>query len=64
MDKMEITIEEDGTISINVDEISPTKHVSAEKFLADLQQLMGGEVKVTKLPHTHSHARTGQKVGH
>ena len=52
-DIFEIVIEEDGTISLKTDEISPLNHRSADEFLKHLNELVGGEVKATKLPHSH-----------
>lgn len=52
-DTFEIIIEEDGTISLKTDAISPVNHKSADEFLKHLNELVGGEVKTAKLPHGH-----------
>lgn len=60
---MKLTILEDGELEIETDEISPTVHKNADEFLKFLGELMGGEVKTTKLPHQHKRTQTTVKVG-
>ena len=48
MDKIQYTIESDGTVSITTDAISGTNHLSADKILKRLFDMMGGEVNVRK----------------
>lgn len=54
-DKIEFTVEEDGTITTKTDEVSPVNHKSADDLLRFCRELAGGAVKETKLPHGHSH---------
>lgn len=60
---MKIVIEEDGQISIETDEISPTLHKSAEEFLRMCKELAGGTVVEKKLPHSHGSVKNTIKVG-
>jgi hypothetical protein len=55
-DAIEFEILQDGTISIKTDQISGTNHVSADKLLRELFDMVGGEVKTRK--------RTRLEVGH
>jgi len=55
-DVIDFVIESDGTISITTDQISGTNHVSADKLLKELFDMVGGEVKTRK--------RTRLEVGH
>ena len=67
-DQINYTIEEDGTISIKTDKISPTNHVAADQLLGLIRKLAGGTSKQTRrldVPidisghthdgHTHTH---------
>ncbi len=66
-DNIRIEILADGTIRIETDGISPANHVSADEFLAYLEELTGGGRKRRKrertsmvhkhggLKHTHNH---------
>jgi len=57
MDKIKFSILEDGTISIETDEISGENHVSADELLKQLAEVMGGPVQ-TKHKQGHSHAHS------
>jgi hypothetical protein len=67
MDAIDIRIEEDGTISMKTSAISATNHLSADKLLEDLEQMIGGPVIKIHDPdakqhahiHTHEHAHAG-----
>jgi hypothetical protein len=47
-DNIHFEILEDGTISVTTDGISGTNHLSADKLLAQLGELMGGAVSIKK----------------
>jgi hypothetical protein len=47
----DVIIEEDGTFSINTDEIAETEHKAAEEFLEMLTNMAGGERKDTPKEH-------------
>lgn len=67
MDTMTFEILEDGTLIVKTSEISPGNHMSADKLLAEMEQLMGGQTTKQKNPdahgrqHTHQQATTGRK---
>jgi len=42
--KFKIEIHEDGSIQIDSEEFSESKHLYADDFLSELENLMGGEV--------------------
>ena len=50
-DRLDITITESGLIRIDTGAISGINHASADKFLALLQELCGGEQ--TRVSHAH-----------
>lgn len=54
MDKINIEILDDGTISIKTDEISAEKHLSADEFIRMLNNLAGGEVRKTPIKKGYS----------
>ena len=54
-DIINVEILEDGTISYQTDKISGTNHVSADSFLQELQEAIGGKVVVTPIPHKEAH---------
>lgn len=54
MDKMQIQVLDDGTISVKTDEISKEKHISADEFISMINNLMGGEVKKTPTKKSYS----------
>lgn len=66
MDRLDLTITESGLIRINTGSISGVNHASADKFLALLAELCGGEQ--TKVSHAHVHhgqaAHVHQEGGH
>ena len=66
MDAIDIRIEEDGTISMKTSLISDTNHMSADKLLADLEELIGGVVTKVHDPdakgHAHVHTHEHEKA--
>ena len=59
-DIINIQIEDDGTVSFNTDKISAMNHVSADEFLKECEDMLGGTVQKTKKTdhvhvHTHDH---------
>lgn len=61
MDKVQITILEDGTIKMETDKVSAPNHMNAEAFLRDIVRLAGGESsrkgKHGKIEHSHGHGQ-------
>jgi hypothetical protein len=57
MDKVKITILEDGTIKTETDAVSMPNHSNAEKFLLEIGRLAGGDIeRKAKTGHAqHSH---------
>jgi hypothetical protein len=66
-DVIEAKIEADGTISFTTDKVSKENHQSADQFINETFEAIGGEKKVVKRPHGsqqhHSHIHQGVKVG-
>jgi hypothetical protein len=60
-DNIQYEILADGTISITTDQVSATNHVSADKLLAELFDVVGGTVTAEKRSrlaggmHVHMH---------
>ena len=52
---MRIRVLEDGSVKIETDTISPASHVRAERFLAEVQKLLGGETTRVRKGHAHHH---------
>jgi len=63
-DTMSIKIEDDGTISIKTDAISPANHKSADDFLDTLEDMCGGGRDTEKRKQKHVHIHKGQKIVH
>lgn len=63
-DKIDITIEEDGTVTVETDGISDQNHMSADEFLRDVEKLVGGERVTKKKRHVHRHVVGGLRVKH
>jgi len=65
MDAIKYEILEDGTITTDNNQISGKNHQSADELLADLADLLGGEVDVKKKQgHAHSHSHSHAHGGH
>lgn len=65
MDRITITILEDGTIKTETDEVSNGNHQSAEGFLRDVGKLAGGIIeRKKKAGHTHTHSHNGVEHSH
>ena len=62
-DGIRYEILKDGTIRWETDSISSANHTSAERFLAEVGRLLGGEEKIErKTAHSHSHQEQGHKA--
>ncbi len=59
MDQMQITVLEDGNLKIEMDQISPQNHMTAEAFLRNVAQACGGpserKQKQGMIGHAHQH---------
>lgn len=55
MDKMKITVLDDGTIKVETDAVSGPNHMSAEAFLRQMSMEAGGEVNIARSGHGHHH---------
>ena len=53
MDNINVTILEDGTIKVETDEVGQANHMNAEKFLAFMARLAGGQTETIRKPHSH-----------
>lgn len=62
-DEMQVEFLPDGRVKVETDEISSTNHTTAEKFIAELGRLMGGDVvrtrKTAKVVQGHTHIHIG-----
>lgn len=55
-DSFRVKVEEDGTTSFETGSFSSAIHLSADKFLRSMQQLLGGTTtKQKSLAHHHHH---------
>ena len=64
-DTWEVEVLEDGRLKITTGPTSPAIHTTAEKFLADINATMGGEVTRQRRAGAHGHDHdhgTGQHV--
>lgn len=59
MDKVRITILDDGTIKVDTDKVSMPNHMNAEQFLRNMFTLAGGAVTRT-IKHGLAHAGVRQ----
>ena len=60
MDKIKITILEDGTIKVDSDRVSMPNHMNAEQFLRNMFTLAGGTITRTfkrGLAHLQAHGQ-------
>jgi hypothetical protein len=48
MDKIELEILEDGTVSISTDKISDKNHANADELLEQLEKMLGGKTLIKK----------------
>lgn len=66
--EMRCKIEEDGTITVETDQIAGQHHISADELLRFVREKMGGEHKVEKrrqgVTHHHEHEHAGHGHGH
>jgi len=66
-DKIKWEILEDGTVSIETDQISGQNHLSADELLESLADMLGGPVKIKERKghiHKHRHAQHEQLHRH
>ena len=54
-DKFRIRLEDDGTITVVTDRISPEQHFSAEEFIKWSAQQVGGAWEQQKRSEAHTH---------
>lgn len=54
MDKMNIKILDDGTISVKTKEISKEEHISADEFLELIKKLSGGKAESIPVKKSYS----------
>lgn len=63
MDNIELEILEDGTITTRIGgAVSDANHLSADKFLRQVETLAGGETSREKIAKGHTHANQGAHV--
>ena len=63
MDKIEMEILEDGTLSIKTSDISQINHISADALLDELEDIVGSKRQTEKRPHTFWKNRIVQRGG-
>jgi hypothetical protein len=59
MDKLKITILQDGTIRVETDEVGQANHLSADKFLQAMARMAGGETTTERKGKGHVHQHGG-----
>jgi hypothetical protein len=62
MDNIQIEVLEDGTISVTTDQVSGANHMSADKLLKELAEVLGGPVAVKKRSKFHLHGDLSGKL--
>ncbi len=62
MTMIELTVLEDGTISIKTGAVADTVHQSADMLLAEIEKLMGGTVTKKENPEKKQHVHTHHKA--
>ena len=66
-DAIKWKILEDGTVSIETDQISGENHLSADELLESLGDMLGGSVKIEERKgyvHRHRHHAHGHQLYH
>jgi len=63
-DEIKITILADGQIKIETDGIGQGNHTSADKLLATMARLAGGESETVRKPQAHTHSHHGVSHTH
>ena len=53
--EIEVNLLADGRVKIETGDMSGPIHSVADKFLDELQKLLGGPVEASKAKHAHSH---------
>ncbi len=62
-DKITFEILEDGKVSISTDKISDKHHANADDLLKELQEMLGGQVKIEKKKgQVHQHTYKKQTI--
>ncbi len=61
-DVIDLTILEDGSITVKTSSISDGNHISADNLLADMEKLMGGQVTKQKNPDKRNHAHINKNA--
>jgi len=62
MDKINLQILEDGTVTIKTNEISDGNHIAAENLLEELESMLGGSVTRQKNPDKKNHVHIQKKA--
>ena len=62
MDTINITILEDGAVTVKIDAVSDGNHISADELLEEFENLLGGTVKREKSPDKHRHNFVDKKA--
>jgi hypothetical protein len=62
MDILNLSILEDGTVTVKTSEISDGNHLSADKLLENLETMLGGQVIKRENPERRSHVHIGTKA--
>ena len=57
-DKFHVKVENDGTITVTTDKISPQQHFSAEQFIEFAAKQLGGTHTKVRRSEAHTHQHT------
>jgi len=60
-DTIKVEILADGTVSFKTDKVSDTNHASADELLNEIQEMLGGEVKIEGVKDKHQHIHHNNK---
>ena len=63
-DELKITILDDGTIKVETDQVGQANHMSADKFLAEMARLAGGQTETVRKSAGHTHTHHGVAHSH
>ena len=66
VDKINLEILSDGTISVDFDSYSSQNHQNADDFLDELEDLLGSKPVIRKRKRVgrHTHIKNGRKITH
>ena len=59
-DELRFTVEDDGTVTVDTDEVSRPNHLQAEELLAFLAKRLGSNFTIKgkkRQAHTHAHGK-------